>query len=207
MASSSAQRSPLSVFQAISVLWLASLTVAVAFTYARGNRIATPASSLASSAGEITFTPAGFEHPAVRLTGAMPDPQVGGQTFPRSNVVAGLQFLDSKGDEMGGLGAILVDRKAMMLCFDHSTAEAVCLTRFGKDVMFSIMEPPADGAQVGVPGPQRFAFGVLPDEGVSYLRLMDRQGQVRIRMEVDAEGQPVIETMDENGTVEFTTRR
>lgn len=186
--------------QVALVVWLVAITVAVAFMYTR-------VAAITVDTSEITFTPDGFTEPVVRLTGEMPDPQVGGQTFPRSNVVAGIQFMDANGDEMGGLGTILEDRRAMMLCFDHATAEAVCLTRFEDDVSFSIMEPPAEGAEVGVAGPQRFEFGVLSDEGLSYLRLKDREGRVRIRMEVDSDGLPVVETLDENGAVLFSSRR
>ncbi len=192
MANQPVDRSTPSAVQLVLVVWLVLLTVVVTVLYTRAS-------------AEIAFTPNGFEHPVVRLTGAMPDPQVGGQTFPRSNVVAGIQFMDENGDEMGGLGTILEDRRAMMLCFDHATAEAVCLTRFGENITFSIMEPPEDGAEVGRTGPERFTFGVLPDEGLSYLRLLDREGRVRIRMEVDSEGRPVVETLDENGAVLFSS--
>ncbi len=198
MTNTPAQRSTSSPIQIVLVVWLVLLTVSFGFLYMRDNAIST-------RSAEIAFTPDGFEHPVVRLTGAMPDPQVGGQTFPRSNVVAGIQFMDENGDEMGGIGTMVEDRRAMMLCFDHATAEAVCLTRFGENVTFSIMEPPAEGTEVGRTGPERFTFGVLPDEGLSYLRLLDREGRVRIRMEVDSEGRPVVETLDENGAVLFSS--
>ncbi len=183
----------------ILMVWQAVLTVAVGALFLR-ERDADGAPE-PPTAPEVAFTPDGFDNPVVRLAGALPDPQVGGRTFPRSNVVAGLQFTDAQGNELGGLGTIPEERRAMMLCFDHQTAEAVCLTRYEENVTFTIMEPPAEGAQVGVTGPQRFAFGVRPDEGLSYLHLMDREGRARVRLVVGADGQPAIETLDEDGRV------
>jgi len=175
------------------IVWRILITVAVGWILARDARTPSP--------GDITFSLPGTDQPVVRLTGAMPDPQVSGQVFPRSSVVTGLQFLDDQGNEMGGFGTMPEDRRAMILCFDHRTAEAVCLTRIDEDITFAIMEPPAADARVGQTGPQRFGFGLLPGEGRSYLRLMDRDGRIRIRMEVDSTGTPVVETLDAGGNV------
>lgn len=77
--------------------WLVAVTVG--YMYPRAN------ARTADTSG-VAFSPSGSANPVVRLTAAMPDPQVAGQTFPRSVVVSGLQFLDLDGNEMGGLGTI-----------------------------------------------------------------------------------------------------
>ncbi|UCC31806.1 MAG: hypothetical protein JSU86_05915 [Phycisphaerales bacterium] len=122
--------------------------------------------------------------PRVVIAAPLGNPVVQGKEFPRSAVVHGIQLLDPNGNEVGGLG-MLDNGDAVMLCFDHQTAEAVCLTRFGASVGLSAFDPAGPGSKVGVTGPQRFGLATAAN-GESSFAMSDRQGRARFMVSIGA---------------------
>lgn len=137
------------------------------------------------------------------LIGApLPDPQVQGQVYERSRPVPGIQFLDTLGNETGGLG-LFDDIEGGGLCFDHRTAEAVCLTKANRlgFIGLSMLAQPAPGAAVGQPGSERVQLA--SNRGAAHLVLSDSEGRPRIRLVVDSLGMGRIEILDEAGIPTF----
>jgi hypothetical protein len=138
------------------------------------------------------------DRPIFRLSSPLPNPVVGGQEFPRSTNVYGLQFLDEEGNEMGGLGTI-PSAKAGILCFDHDTAEAMCFTKVGDTLQISMLNEPKEGAQVGEAGTTRLAIGLEKSEGTAFIILADNEGLPRLKLSVGEEGDPKLEFWNANG--------
>ncbi|MBI3873339.1 MAG: hypothetical protein HY304_09730 [candidate division Zixibacteria bacterium] len=140
-----------------------------------------------------------------RLTVAtpLPNPVVRGTEFPRSTNVYGLQFKDSLGNEVGGLG-IEDNIKARMLCFDYETAEAMCLTKYQDEVEISMFNKPPASAAVGQTGAQRIAMGVSAAHKTAFLVLFDQSGRERIRLSVDSADVPRIALLDADGNLLYS---
>jgi hypothetical protein len=135
------------------------------------------------------------------LIGApLPDPQVQGKVYPRSRPVPGIMLLDTLGNETGGLG-LFDDLQGGGLCFDYTTAEALCLTKAPKlrHLGLTLLDPPAADAQVGRTGPERLQLAV--SRGTAGLVLRDPQGRVRVRLGVDSTGTPSLELLSAEGAV------
>ncbi len=133
------------------------------------------------------------------LIGApLPDPQVQGTVYERSRPVPGIMFLDTLGNETGGLG-LFDDIDGGGLCFDHTTAEAVCLVKISRlgFIGLTILDRPPPGARVGQSGSQRVQLAT--QRGASSLVLSDSEGRPRIRLAVDSLGVPRMEILDEEG--------
>ena len=141
----------------------------------------------------------------IRLVIAAPIPDsvmVQGKKFPRATKVYGTQFLDSLGNEVGGIG--IEDRfSARILCFDYETAEAMCITKFKDEIGISMFNKPASDAQVGQTGVQRVAMGVSNAEKLAFLILLDNNGKERIKLFVDSSNVAQIQVLDEKGKVVF----
>jgi len=137
------------------------------------------------------------------LIGApLPDPQVQGQVYERSRPVPGIQFLDTLGNETGGIG-IFDDIDGGGLCFDHKTAEAVCLTKANRlgFIGLSMLDQPAPGSSVGQTGSERVQLAA--SGGTSHLVLSDSEGRPRVRLVVDSLGMGRIEVLDAAGSPIF----
>ncbi len=135
------------------------------------------------------------------LIGApLPDPKVQGTVYPRSRPVPGIMFLDTVGNETGGLG-LFDDLQGGALCFDYATAEAVCLTKAPTlgFVGLTMLDPPATGSRVGLTGAERLQLAVV--RGRAGLTVSDAQGRVRLRLSVDSLGVPEVQFLDEQGAV------
>jgi len=141
--------------------------------------------------------------PRLVIGAPVPDTvMVQGQKFPRSTKVYGTQFLDSLGNEVGGIG--IEDRiPARMLCFDYETAEAMCITKFKDDIEISMFNKPASDAQVGQTGVQRVAMGVSNAEKLAFLILLDNNGKERIKLFVDSSNVAQIQILDEKGSLVY----
>lgn len=136
--------------------------------------------------------------PRLLLGAPLPDPQVQGEVYPRTRPVPGIMFLDTLGNETGGIG-LFDDIGGGGLCFDYATAEAVCLTkatRFGY-VGLTFLAPPDAGAPVGQSGAERVTLAL--HQGGAQLVLSDAAGRPRLRVAVDSAGTASIETLDEEG--------
>lgn len=135
------------------------------------------------------------------LIGApLPDPQVQGTVYPRSRPVPGIMFVDTLGNETGGLG-LFDDLQGGGLCFDYATAEAVCLTKaptLGFVGLTMLDQPPA-GGRVGLTGAERLQLAVV--RGQAALTLSDAAGRPRLRVAVDSAGVPGLEFLNERGAV------
>ena len=136
--------------------------------------------------------------PRFQLGAPLPDPQVQGRVYSRSRPVPGLMFLDTLGNETGGLG-LFDDLQGGALCFDYATAEAVCLTKATTlgFVGLSMLDTPPTDAAVGRPGSERVQFGV--SQRNAQLTLSDIAGQPRIRLSVDSTSMARLEILDEAG--------
>jgi hypothetical protein len=149
------------------------------------------------SVSRLNFT--GQEDQTVfRLSAPLPNPIVGGEEFERSSKVYGLQFLDEEGNELGGLGTI-PEVRAGIFCFDHETAEAMCITKVRDSLQISLLNEPAPGAKVGEAGATRLAIGLEKSEGTAFIILADNEGAPRIKLSVGEDGEPRLEFWDANG--------
>ena len=136
------------------------------------------------------------------LIGApLPDPQVQGTVYPRSRPVPGIMFVDTVGNETGGLG-LFDDLQGGALCFDYATAEAVCLTKAPTlgFVGLTMLDQPATGSRVGVTGPERLQLAVAG--GGAGLTVSDAQGRARLRVGLDSLGVPEVVFLNEQGEVQ-----
>jgi len=139
--------------------------------------------------------------PRFLIAAPLPDPQVAGTVYPRSRPVPGVMFLDTLGNEVGGIG-LFDDLDGGGLCFDYHTAEAVCLTKAPTlgQVALTILDPPPEGAAVGRTGSERLQLGLV--RGSSRLVLSDPEGRPRIRLLTDSTGAGAsIEVLDSAGRV------
>lgn len=133
------------------------------------------------------------------LIGApLPDPQVQGTAYPRSRPVPGIMFVDTLGNETGGLG-LFDDLQGGGLCFDYATAEAVCLTKALGFVGLTMLDQPRAGSRVGLTGAERLQLAVV--RGQAVLTLSDAAGRARLRVAVDSAGVPGLEFLNERGAV------
>jgi len=139
--------------------------------------------------------------PRFLIAAPLPDPQVGGTVYPRSRPVPGVMFLDTLGNEVGGIG-LFDDLDGGGLCFDYHTAEAVCLVKAPTlgTVALTILDPPPAGAAVGRSGSERLQLGLV--RGSARLVLSDPAGRPRIRLATDSTGASAsIEVLDSTGRV------
>lgn len=140
-----------------------------------------------------------------------PAPMLNGQTFKRAVSPAGVVFYDRKGNEVGGLALTDVEAgKVSALAFDNPNMDAIGLmTRIGADG-----EPISSGLQINQAMPaslpvrdavrQTQARIVIQNErNNAEVRLADPEGRDRIRMRVDAAGEPRFEMLDAQGNVVF----
>ena len=135
-------------------------------------------------------------HPRLVLAAPLPNPRVAGKEYPRSSPAFGFQFLDKDGNETGGL-ALLDNIGGGAVCFDYSTAEALCLTKTKDSAYISLLDPPAENAKVGEPGATRIALS--QEKGDASIVLSDRYGKDRIVLEVNKKGQAEIKVLDAEG--------
>lgn len=126
----------------------------------------------------------------------LPNPVVNGKEFPRSSPVAGIQFLDTAGNEHGGV-AIIDSVRGAAVCFDYDTAEALCMTKANQYKGISIFDPPGKDAQVGATGSQRMELSV--NDGQPHIVLSDSKGRDRIVLAIDASDNPRVQVLDANG--------
>ena len=145
---------------------------------------------------------------SARLPGAI----IRGKEYPRSiNDAAGLLFLDTKGDETGGLVTTkLRDNDVTNFSFDYTyqvtdgirmwKQESVDGSRWRTS--FDIFDRrPYTGAVESSQGIQRIT---LADEDQNaQLVISDAQGHARIRIGVDKSGQPRIEMLNTDGKVTY----
>lgn len=141
---------------------------------------------------------------SARLPGAI----VHGKSYPRSvNDAAGVLFLDSKGEEMGGIAlAKLRDNDVANLIFDYTyqpTDGIKILKEESADgtkwrAAFDIFDRrPYTGAVASSQGVQRIS---LADQNQNAeLVVSDPQGHPRIRIGVDAAGTPAITMLSADG--------
>ena len=136
------------------------------------------------------------------ISSELPNPMVQGKEYPRSVKVCGIQLNDSLGNETGGLG-VIDGLKGALLCFDYSTAEALCLSKLEKAgyTGITILDKPAEGSQIGQTGSQRLLFAV--EQGESKMVLSDKNGKERIRLVVDSSNVARAEFLDEKGEVVY----
>lgn len=140
-----------------------------------------------------------------------PPPMLNGQTFKRAVSPAGVVFYDRKGNEVGGLALTDVEAgKVSALAFDNPNMDAIGLmTRIGADG-----EPISSGLQINQAMPaslpvrdavrQTQARIVIQNErNNAEVRLADPEGRDRIRLRVDAAGEPRFEMLDAQGKVVF----
>jgi hypothetical protein len=158
-----------------------------------------PSSSLAVNHVSIVDSSG---RPRMVIAAPLDPPRVDGREYPRSGDVVGIQLLDPRGNEIGGLG-IADDASARLLCFDHATAEALCIVSSSDYMGISIYDPPAPGTPVGKVGASRAEISVVPGK-TAELALRDRDGKLRIRLAVDERGAASISVLDAAGNAVWT---
>ena len=140
-----------------------------------------------------------------------PPPMLNGQTFKRAVSPAGVVFYDRKGNEVGGLALTDVEAgKVSALAFDNPNMDAIGLmTRIGADG-----EPISSGLQINQAMPASLPVRdavrqtqtrilIQNERNNAQIRLADASGRDRIRMQVDATGEPRFEILDDQGKVVF----
>ena len=135
-------------------------------------------------------------HPRLILAAPLPNPRVGGKEYPRSGPAYGFQFLDKDGNESGGL-ALLDNIGGGAICFDYTTAEALCLTKTRDSVYITMLDPPAENAKVGETGAERIVLS--QEKGNASIVLADRSGKDRIVLGVNKDGQTELKILDPDG--------
>jgi hypothetical protein len=143
---------------------------------------------------------------SARLPGAI----IHGKEYPRSiNNAAGVLFLDSKGEETGGLAlSNLRDNNLATLTFDYTYQPTDGIRIWKQESVdgarwraaFDIFDRrPYTGAVESSQGVQRIA---LADENQkAELSISDPEGHPRIRIGVDKAGEPSIVMLDPEGRV------
>ena len=142
---------------------------------------------------------------SARLPGAI----IHGKTYPRSiNDAAGVLFLDSKGEETGGVAlAKLRDSNVANLTFDYTYQLTDGIRMWKQEsadgtqwlAAFDIFDRrPSTGTVESSQGVERIS---LADENRNAaLVISDAQGHPRIRIGVDAAGTPAITMLNPDGT-------
>jgi hypothetical protein len=139
--------------------------------------------------------------PRFVIAAPLPNPIVQGKELPRSSPVVGIQFLDTAGNETGGLA--IIDRvQGAALCFDYSGGEAMCFTKARDYKGIVLLDPPPTRGQLGVPGNARVELSL--DKGSPRLALSDKNGKERLVLSVDDSGNSVIQSLDAAGKVVST---
>jgi hypothetical protein len=145
---------------------------------------------------------------STRFPGAI----IRGKEYPRSiNDAAGLLFLDTKGNETGGLGTTkLRDNEVANFSFDYTYQVTDGIRMWKQESAdgarwragFDIFDRrPYTGASESSQGVQRIT---LADEDQNaQLVISDVQGHPRIRIGVDKNGQPSMEMLDPGGKVVY----
>jgi hypothetical protein len=137
--------------------------------------------------------------PRLVIAAPLPNPVVQGKELPRSSPVVGIQFLDTAGNETGGL-AIIDKIHGAALCYDYDTAqpgEAMCFTKARDYKGIALLDPPAPGGTLGEAGNARVELSL--NNGIPRLALADKNGKDRLVLSLDANGNPLIQTLNANG--------
>ncbi|MBN1205986.1 MAG: hypothetical protein JXB05_13800 [Myxococcaceae bacterium] len=115
--------------------------------------------------------------PRIRIGAPLPDPK----GLKRALKAYGIQFMDSSGQELGGL-AMLDAIGGRALCFDSDEGyEAMCMSLIKGKPSISF----------GYEGKERISIGVV--DGVASIVLYDAQEAPHLRLEVDKDGKARVE--------------
>ncbi len=137
--------------------------------------------------------------------------KLGGKEYPRKKGIepAGIVFYDAKGMEMGGLA--LTDNtsgRLGALALDYPNFDAVGLSTVvsadGKEATAGLIinsHPPADLDVVAASKVVQRRVGIQNRNENAEVILSDPQGQERLRLVVDDQGEPSIELLDAEGKV------
>lgn len=140
-----------------------------------------------------------------------PDAKYRGKTYKRSiDDVIGMIFYEANGDEAGGIAlAKLRDRKQSAFIFDytHQITDGIGLVKRESEdgeswetgLFLSDRRPYAPGDVTSSQGVER--IWLANRDGDAALEISDPEGRPRIRIGVDANGEPDIVILDENGEV------
>jgi hypothetical protein len=142
----------------------------------------------------------------------MPGAVTHGKTYPRSiDNAAGMLFLDTRGEETGGVAtARLQDSDVTGFIFDCTYQGTDCIKMWKQESIdgtrlresFDIFDRrPYTGRVESSQGVQRITLG---DENQdAHLVISDPQGRPRIRIGVDQSGEPRIEILSKEGQVTY----
>jgi len=138
-----------------------------------------------------------------------------GETYPERSIdgLTGIVFYEDDGDETGGIGvARLGDKRQTMFIFDytHQLTDGIGILKQEKldgsgwrsGLFLRDRRPFKPGMIENSQGVERVWLS-NEDKNAS-LVISDPQGRPRIRIAVDAKGEPVIEILDEEGNQAFT---
>lgn len=139
-----------------------------------------------------------------------PPPVIGGEEFERSIQPAGLVLYDGDGNEMGGMGTVDVEGRARrtLLVFDYRNSEAIGYSAgetdggdaYSASLTIADRVPlEADIRDVGTTGTRR--INLRNADGDASLVLNDADGNPRIRLYVDRDGESGIEMLSRDGEV------
>jgi len=139
-----------------------------------------------------------------------PDPVLDGDTLERSIDPAGLVFYDRDGDETGGLGVVDIEGRARRSLFilDYRNSEAIGYSAgenletdaYSAGIAIADRVPlDADIREVGSAGTRRIQ--IQNRNGDARIVLNDAEGNPRIRLFVEADGEAGIELLNAEGEV------
>lgn len=131
----------------------------------------------------------------LRVKAPLPNLSIQGKEYERARTVHGIQFLDAKGNEFGGL-AVNPNEGVGGLCFNYETGEAGCFYKDKQDVALDIYSK-KEGTEAAT-GTKRFALGFSGKDSTSFVSLADQKGKERIKLFVDND-HAYIKMYDANG--------
>jgi ABC-type amino acid transport substrate-binding protein len=141
-----------------------------------------------------------------------------GETYPERSIdgLTGIVFYEDDGDETGGLGvARLRDMNQTMFIFDftHQLTDGIGIMKQEKQdgsgwkagLFVRDRRPYEPGTVTSTQGTER--IWLANEDQDASLIIADPQGRPRIRIGVDAAGEPAIQIMDEQGELTYSASK
>lgn len=137
-----------------------------------------------------------------------PEAIVNGKSYAREYQPAGILFYDAKGSEMGGLAMTdAAGNRVSALAFDYPNFDAVgmrCVVTEKGDSTTGIVinsKPPTELEPIEAARVVKTRIGIQNRNENAEILLSDKQGNERIRLVVNEDGEPRIELLDADGRV------
>lgn len=143
--------------------------------------------------------------PVMIVSDSLQNPVVNGKEEPRIFKTSGMLYFDNDGNEVGGLVQPKIDMQQSMFTMDYDNTDAFSIFKQQTDstwrmgVVIFDKNSDEEFKTKGSGGTPRIIMANDNKDAVFILR--DTNGKDRILFMVDKNNNPVIQVMDENGTV------